>query len=102
MILFPGDANISEAEKGLAEMQTVLAQSKMKIGDFYYNKRNNLTAAKVFYNEAITTYPDSEVSAKARAKLDIIDARLADAPKAPDGTPSATPAPKKRKWYWPF
>ena len=104
MILFPGDPNISEAEKGLADMKTVLAQSKLKIGDFYYNKRNNLTAAKVFYNEAITTYPDSEVSAKAREKLDIIDARLAAAPKAPDGQPSGNPppAPKKRKWYWPF
>lgn len=103
MILFPGDPKIAEAEKGLAEMKTVHAESKMKIADFYFNKRNNLTAAKVFYNEAITTYPDSEVAARARAKLDIIDARLASAPKPADGSTPPPPVQKKqRKWYWPF
>ncbi|HEY5552889.1 MAG TPA: tetratricopeptide repeat protein [Opitutaceae bacterium] len=102
MILFPGDPNISEAEKGLADMKTVHAESKMKIADFYYNKRSNLTAAKVFYNEAITTYPDSEVAARARARLDIIDARLAAAPKAEDGQPSTAPVQKKRKRFFFF
>jgi outer membrane protein assembly factor BamD len=101
MILFPGDPNISEAEKGLADMKTVLAESKLKVGDFYYNKRNNLTAAKVFYNEAITTYPDSEVAARARAKLDVVEARLAALPAAEEGRVVLAPA-KKRKWYWPF
>jgi hypothetical protein len=43
-------------------MKTMLAESKIKIGDFYFYKRNNYTAAKVFYNEAITSYPESTIA----------------------------------------
>jgi outer membrane protein assembly factor BamD len=102
MILFPGDPNIGEAEKGLSDMKSVLAESKLKVADFYYNKRNNLTAAKVFYNEAITTYPDSAVAARARAKLDVVEARLAAAPPPKDGVPVTNAPGRKRTWYWPF
>lgn len=102
MILFPGDPNIGVAEKGLSDMKTVLAESKLKVADFYFNKRNNLTAARVFYNEAITTYPDSEVAARARAKLDIVEARIAAAPAAQEGVPVTAAPARKRKWFWPF
>jgi outer membrane protein assembly factor BamD len=102
MILFPGDPNIGEAEKGLAEMKTVLAESKLKVADFYLNKRNNLTAARVFYNEAITTYPDSPVAARARAKLDVVEARLEALPKPEEGRVVLDHGARKRKWYWPF
>ena len=40
-------------------MKTILAQSKIYIGDYYFYKRVNFAAAKVFYNEAITAFPDS-------------------------------------------
>lgn len=102
MILFPGDPNIADAEEGLASMKTVLAESKMKIGDFYYSKRGNLTAAKVFYNEAITIYPDSAVAARARTKLDAVDARLPAADAAATAKPAAAPAEKKRKRFFFF
>jgi len=46
-------------------MKQVLAESKINIGDFYFHKRRNFTAARVFYNEAITSYPDSSVAARA-------------------------------------
>lgn len=100
MILFPGDPSIGEAEKGLAEMKTVLAESKLKIGDFYYRRRGNLTAAKVFYNEAITTYPDSEVAARARAKLDVVEARLAALPKAEEGRPAIDTEKRKKRFFF--
>ncbi len=86
MILFPGDTGIGTAEKGLADMKKVLADSKMILADYYYKYRKNYRAARVFYNEAITVYPDSDIAARAREKLVDVDARLAQQ------TPAVTPA----------
>ena len=91
MILFPGDPNIAKAAQGLDTMKKVLAQSKIKIGDFYFYKRDNYTAARVFYNEAITSYPDSPVARTAKQRLAAVDAK-ASGTLAPAET---TPAKKK-------
>jgi outer membrane protein assembly factor BamD len=102
MILFPGDGGMASAEKGLDEMKTVLAKSKLTIADYYYKYRKNYKAAKVFYNEAITVYPDSNVAKEAREKLVKVDAKLEEqAQKAPSGQTPA-PQPKKSKRFWIF
>ena len=98
MLLFPGDQNVATAEKGLDQMKTMLAESKIKIGDFYFYKRDNYKAARVFYNEAITAYPDSTVANRAKAKLAEVDAKAnRNAPPAP-----GAPAPAKKKHFWFF
>jgi outer membrane protein assembly factor BamD len=74
MILFPGDNSVVNAEKGLTNMKLVLADSKIKIGDFYFYKRDNFKAARVFYNEAITVYPGSSVATTAQERLVLVDA----------------------------
>lgn len=74
MILFPSDASVGSAEKGLNDMKQVLADSKMRMADFYFYKRSNYVAARVFYNEAITVYPDSAIAAKAREQLARVEA----------------------------
>ncbi len=103
MILFPGDAGMVQAEAGLANMKTVLAQSKLTIADYYYKYRRNYKAAKVFYNEAITVYPDSEVATQARAKLVDVDAKLEAQAAAAAGQPAPKAAePKKKKRLWLF
>jgi outer membrane protein assembly factor BamD len=79
MILFPSDPNLDKAEDGLDDMRTVLAESKVKIADFYFTKRSNYKAARVFYNEAITTYPDSAVAQRAQTRLAEVDAAEAAA-----------------------
>jgi outer membrane protein assembly factor BamD len=79
MILFPGDPNLNAAEGGLDDMKTVLAESKIKIADFYFDKRDNYKAARVFYNEAITTYPDSAVAQRAKERLAEVDAEESSA-----------------------
>jgi outer membrane protein assembly factor BamD len=79
MILYPNDNNVAKAEKGLSDMKNVLAESKMKMADFYFYKRDNYKAARVFYNEAITVYPDSQVAARARERLAEVDAAQAAA-----------------------
>jgi outer membrane protein assembly factor BamD len=75
MILFPGDPNISKAATGLDTMKQILADSKLKIGDFYFYNRDNFTAARVFYNEAITAYPDSAVAKRAKQRLVQVEAK---------------------------
>jgi outer membrane protein assembly factor BamD len=84
MILFPSDANIAAAAKGLDNMKIVLAESKFKIGDFYFYRRDNFKAAKVFYNEAITAYPDSDVAKRARLRLNDVEAKAAGKKVAPE------------------
>jgi outer membrane protein assembly factor BamD len=75
MILFPTDPKIGRAAGSLDQMKKVLAESKMKIGDFYFYKRSNYPAARVFYNEAITSYPDSDVAKRARLRLNEVEAK---------------------------
>jgi len=85
MILFPSDPKIAEAAQGLDTMKKMLAESKMKIGDFYFYKRDNYPAARVFYNEAITSYPGSDVAKRARLRLNEVEAKANAA--ARPGTP---------------
>lgn len=111
MILFPGDPGVASAEKGLSEMKSVLAESKMILADYYYRHRKNYRAARVFYNEAITVFPDSPIAARARERLTDVDARLAQqtpppsaTPATPGETPADAPKPdeKKRKRFFFF
>ena len=94
MILYPGDPKIASAADGVDRMKSILAESKIKIGDFYFYKRDNYTAARVFYNEAITSYPDSPVADRARSRLAEVEAKAA-------GTPLPTaPGTKKKHFFF--
>lgn len=75
MILFPSDPKIGQAAQGVDNMKKMLALSKIKIGDFYFYKHDNYPAARVFYNEAITSYPDSDVARLARQRLADVEAK---------------------------
>ncbi|RRJ94634.1 outer membrane protein assembly factor BamD [Opitutaceae bacterium TAV4] len=101
LILFPNDPNATAATKGEGDMRTMLAQSRINIGDFYYYKRSNYPAARVFYNEAITLYPNSPVAEKAQKLLADLSADEArhNTPKA-DVPDRAAPAAKKRFWLF--
>jgi outer membrane protein assembly factor BamD len=93
MILYPGDNNIAAAAAGVDKMKTVLARSKIYIGDFYFYKRQNYRAARVLYNEAITAYPESAPANLAKRRLIEVDASMARAA-------VGAPAPKKRFWLF--
>jgi outer membrane protein assembly factor BamD len=101
MILFPSDPSVNSAEKGLDGMKKMLAESKMKIADFYFHKRSNYKAAKVFYNEAITAYPDSEVAKRAKGKLLEVEAKAEGKPVPPEAKVPGEAAPKKKR-FWLF
>ncbi len=93
MILFPNDVNLGKAAKGLDDMKKMLAVSKIKMGDFYFYKRDNYLAARVFYNEAITAYPDSEPAREAKVKLAQVEAKAMGKPVPGE------PAKKKKKHF---
>ncbi|MEO7411830.1 MAG: hypothetical protein ABIZ81_00610 [Opitutaceae bacterium] len=80
----------------------MLAESKMRMADFYFYKRNNYTAARVFYNEAITDYPESAVAEKAKKRLADVEVKAANqrASVTPPA-PVSNPAPKKKR-FWLF
>ncbi|MSU48486.1 MAG: outer membrane protein assembly factor BamD [Opitutus sp.] len=99
MLLFPSDSNIANAEKGLDGMKTMLAESKMRMADFYFYKRSNFKAARVFYNEAITSYPESAIAQRAKSRLVEVEARAAGQP-APAAKPGDAPAPKKKRFFF--
>ena len=69
MILYPDSRHAEAAEEELAEMRDVLARSKLIIGEFYHFRRDNYVAARVFYNEAITSSPTSPSADEARERL---------------------------------
>ena len=93
MILYPNDTHIADAEKGLSDMKTTMAMSRVKTADFYFRRRSNFTAARVFYNEAITIYPDSPTATLARQRLAQVEAAAAKAAQA---------AAQKKKPFWYF
>lgn len=74
LILFPQSSYIGEVEANLESMENLLAQSRLNLGDFFYNYRANNTAALVFYNETITIAPESESAAEARLRIADIEA----------------------------
>ena len=69
LILYPRDPNVGEAEDGLARMLEMEARSRIVMADFYYDKRKRYQAARVFYNEAITIAPTSQIAETARERL---------------------------------
>jgi outer membrane protein assembly factor BamD len=70
----------------------------MTMGDFYYKHRSNYKAAKVFYNEAITIYPESPVAERARRLLARIE-QLESGEESADGAPRTGPRAKR---FWLF
>ena len=74
LILFPQSSHVGEVEANLKKMENLLAKSRLDLGDFYYYYRNNNTAALVFYNETITTEPNSDAAEEARLRIEDIQA----------------------------
>lgn len=73
LILFPESNFTGSVEANLASMQNLLAESRLKLGDFFYYYRSNNTAALIFYNETITIAPESEAAAEARARIEDVE-----------------------------
>lgn len=91
LILFSTNEKLARAEKGLADMEDVYARSKLVIGQYYFKYRRWYQAAEIFFNEAITTAPDSEAAFTARGYIQQIEAIRAN------WTPPEPPEPEQEK-----
>lgn len=77
--LFPEHPKAEFAYERTEALRVRLAENRFSLGDFYYVRRNNLRAALVFYNEAITQAPESEAAQRARERIaDIRRGKRAD------------------------
>lgn len=73
LLQYPDSPYVGQGEEALERMEDSFAQSKLLMGDFYYRHRNNIEAASVFYNEAITISPESDSAEEARERLAMIE-----------------------------
>jgi outer membrane protein assembly factor BamD len=87
LILFSQHQEVARAEQGLADMEDVYARSKLVIGEYYFKHRRWFQAAEIFFNEAITTAPDSPAAESARNYLDQIEAIRNNRPPPPENSP---------------
>lgn len=94
-ILYPAHPRVAEAESGVVDMRTMLARNRLMMGDWYLRYRRNYTAARIFYNEVITLFPESDIAARARQNIERVDALEARAKANP-------PSPLWRyiNWLW--
>lgn len=72
LYLYPNDEDVACAEDGLRQAKEMYAASKLCIGDFYYKRRNNPCAARIYYNETISVAPDSDAATVASDRLELI------------------------------
>lgn len=70
--LYPEHTKAEYAYERTEALRSLIAANRLSVGDFYYVRRNNLRAALVFYNEAITQAPDSPAAAEARTRIEKI------------------------------
>lgn len=70
--LYPSDERVTEAKGKLAQMQEVLAQSKLNLALFYLDKRGNTKAAVSLLHETIQTAPQSQSAMQAQEVLEQI------------------------------
>lgn len=83
LILYGDNESVQKAEEGLAEMEDVYARSKFVIGQYYFEHRRWYEAAEIFFNEAITTAPESDAANDARRQIERIAAIRENRAEAP-------------------
>jgi outer membrane protein assembly factor BamD len=72
LTLFPLSERRAEAEAGLREAEELLAASYLSLGNFYYDGKQNPSAAIPYYREALTMAAGSETGNQAHRRLEDI------------------------------
>jgi outer membrane protein assembly factor BamD len=85
--LYPNDPRVAEAQKTIESLRTEQARGSFGIAEFY-EKKNRLDGALIYYNEVLLNEPNSVYAERAKLRIDRIKKRLSEQ------TPAAEPAPK--------
>ena len=102
LILYPDSPAVAEGEAGLAAMEDQLAASKLILGEWYFRYRQNYSAARVFFNEAITVSPESPSAQEAREYLARIEelAPELDSDAVVTEAPASSRQPEERRGFF--
>jgi tetratricopeptide (TPR) repeat protein len=74
LILYPNHEDDANAQEAHDLMTIRLAESKLAIGEFYFNARNNGKTAIIMYNKTAHFLPGSQIEHSAREKIAYIKA----------------------------
>jgi outer membrane protein assembly factor BamD len=74
LILYADSPLADSAQAGLDETEDLLARSKLSMGNFYYDNRQNPIAAAAYYKEVLASADESDAAAYAQKRLDDIAA----------------------------
>jgi len=69
---FPGDTRIADVENILARVKEKLADGLFEIAEFYVRTKKK-GPANIYYSTIIKKYPETEVAAKSRKRLEKLD-----------------------------
>ncbi|MDR1438410.1 MAG: tetratricopeptide repeat protein [Puniceicoccales bacterium] len=74
LILYADSPLVPEVQKCLEEAKTLLAIGKLRMGNFYYDDRQNGEAAIPYYEAAIATAPNSKAAEIAELRMREVNA----------------------------
>ena len=77
--LFPGDARVKQAQKIMDDLRAEQARGSFEIAKFY-EKRNRVQGALIYYNEVLLLDPTSQYANDSRKRIDELKARIIAAP----------------------
>ena len=77
--LFPGDARVKQAQKIMDDLHAEQARGSFEIAKFY-EKRNRVQGALIYYNEVLLLDPTSQYANDSRKRIDELKARIIAAP----------------------
>ena len=77
--LFPGDARVKQAQKLMEDLRAEQARGSFEIAKFY-EKRQKIQGALVYYNEVLLLDPTSKYANDSRKRIDELKARNTVAP----------------------
>jgi outer membrane protein assembly factor BamD len=72
LTLYPTNPAVKYCEEKLVWNRERYAKSRFMVGEFFYKYRDDYDSAAVFFNDSITTDPDSEAAAQSRVYLEKI------------------------------
>ena len=94
LTLYPDDSRVPEARKTIADLKTQAAHGSFNIAE-YYEKKQKLPAALIYYNEVLVHDASSPYAQTARQRIETLKHKLGVEPAAAAvvaTTPAPTPA----------
>jgi outer membrane protein assembly factor BamD (BamD/ComL family) len=84
MTLHPDDQRVPEAQKSIGLLRTEQARGSFQVARFY-EKRHRWEAARIYYNDAQSKDPGSQLAQEARQRIKALEKRVQGEPAVKTG-----------------